>query len=293
MSSAPSAGQRGRLSVIATPIGNLGDLTPRAAELLGAVDLLLCEDTRHTARLLAHVGVRPPCQSLHAHNEAERVADVLARLEAGSHVGLVSDAGTPCLSDPGARLVDAVQAAGHRVETLPGPFAAAAGLAASGLTPVPFAFWGFAPKSAGQRERWLEARLTPAPDGGPMTHAVYVPGRDVPGLVAQLETLAPEVRLVVARELTKLHEGYVRGAPAAVSAQLTPEQARGEAVLLVEVSAPIPSAASRVPDVDAEIAQALQTGADRKPFLRELSRRTGVARRELYRRWLELADEPR
>ncbi|MCO4762121.1 MAG: 16S rRNA (cytidine(1402)-2'-O)-methyltransferase [Myxococcales bacterium] len=281
--------RRGRLSVIATPIGNLGDLTPRAATLLGEVDLLLCEDTRHTARLLSHIGVRPPCRALHAHNEADRIAAILVQLADGAHVGLVSDAGTPCLSDPGARLVDAVHDAGFAVETLPGPFAAGAGLAASGLTPVPFAFWGFPPKAKAARARWLQDRLTPAPDGGPMSHAVYVPGRDVPALLADLQQIAPDVRVVVARELTKLHEGYIRGTPAVALGLLTAEQARGEAVLLVEVAKPIIGAKALEVDADTEITAAIAAGVDRKPFLRELARRTGKSRRDLYRRWLDIA----
>ena len=215
---------------------------------------------------------------------------MLAKLAEGAHIGLVSDAGTPCLSDPGARLIDATQAAGHTVHTIPGPFAAAAGLAASGLSPVPFAFWGFPPKATSARRRWLEARLQPAPDGGVMSHAVYIPGRDLPAILGDLQEIAPEVRLVVARELTKLHEGYLRGDPATVLTTLRPEQVKGEAVLLVEVSEPIAGGASRAIDIEAEIASALQAGSDRKPFLRDLARRTGMSRRDLYRRWLELAE---
>ena len=289
----PRATVRGTLSVIATPIGNLSDLSERAATVLGSVTLLLCEDTRHTARLLQHLGVRPPCRALHAHNESERIGDILARLAEGAHIGLVSDAGTPCLSDPGARLVDAAQAAGHAVHTIPGPFAAAAGLAASGLNPVPFAFWGFAPKASAARKRWLELRLSLAPGGGAMTHAIYVPGRDVAAMLGDVHAIAPGVRVVVARELTKLHEGYLRGTPASVAEALRPEQAKGEAVLLVEVSAPIAGGAFDEIDVDGQIAIAQRDGADRKPFLRDLARRTGMSRRDLYRRWLDLAEERR
>lgn len=284
---------RGTLSIIATPIGNLGDLSERARTVLGEVSLLLCEDTRHTARLLQHLGLNPRCQALHAHNETERIGDVLGMLAEGRHIGLVSDAGTPCLSDPGARLVDAVQAAKHTVHTLPGPFAAAAGLAASGLNPVPFAFWGFAPKASMARRRWLELRLSPAPGGGAMSHAVYVPGRDVAAMLADVDAIAPEVRVVVARELTKLHEGYLRGTPAAVAEALLPEQAKGEAVLLIEVTEPIAGGAFDEIDVDSQIAQAQRDGSDRKPFLRDLARRTGISRRDLYRRWLDLADQRR
>ena len=280
---------KGRLSVIATPIGNLDDLSPRAATTLGAVDLLLCEDTRHTGKLLRHMGVKVPCRSLHAHNEAEQVTALVALLEQGQHLGLVSDAGTPCLSDPGARLVDAAHAAGAAVETLPGPFAVAAGLAASGLNPVPMTFWGFPPKASAARRRWMRERLSPAPGPSAMTHAIYVPGRDLRAVLADLEQVAPQGRVVIARELTKLHESYLRGTPAELKESISDTQLRGEAVVLIEVSEPLAGAETEAIDVDAELRAAIDQGVDRKPFLRALSQRTGQSRRTLYARWVELS----
>ena len=216
----PHGAATGLLSVVATPIGNLGDLPKRAAEALAAADAILCEDTRHTGQLLHHLGIKKPLERLDAHTEQDRVAGLVARLQAGARLALVSDAGTPCLSDPGARLVDAVQDAGIPVESLPGPFAAAVALAASGLNPQPFAFWGFLAKKSGERQRQLQARLLPGPDG-PMTHAFYVPGRDLVEVLADVAAVAPQARVCVARELTKLYEEYLRGAPAAVAAALT------------------------------------------------------------------------
>ena len=282
---------RGVFFVVATPIGNLGDLSPRAAETLAAVDLVLCEDTRHTARLLQHLGLQKTTLSLHAHNEGERVASVLERLDAGASVALVSDAGTPCLSDPGARLIDAIQGAGLDVRTIPGPFAAAAALAGSGLSPVPFAFWGFVAKKSGERRAQLRARLRQGPEG-PMTHAFYVPGRDLADFAEDVEDVAPRCRLVLARELTKIHEGWLRGTPAVVRGLLAAEHLQGEAVALIEISADSEPGERQAP-VDARelVTQARTAGRDRKEALRAIGQQTGLARRVLYGMWLEAGGE--
>lgn len=284
-------GMAGTLYVVATPIGNLGDLSPRAAEALALADLVLCEDTRHTGKLLNHLGLQKHTQSLHAHNEDERLPGVLERLRAGERLALVSDAGTPCLSDPGARLVDAVQAAGLQVVTVPGPFATAAAIAGSGLTPVPFAFWGFLAKKASERREQLRARLLPGPEG-PMTHAFYVPGRDLREFSEDLAQVAPLAKVVLARELTKVHEGWIRGTPAQVLDLLTEEQLCGEAVALVEVDA---RSAPGVPQVQASpdelVREARLAGRDRREALREIGVRTGLPRRVLYAMWLREGGE--
>jgi len=277
----------GTLFVVATPIGHLGDLTPRAAQTLAAVDLVLCEDTRHTAKLLHHLGLQKTTWSLHAHNESERIAAVLDRLATGGTVALVSDAGTPCLSDPGARLVDAAQATHIPVRILPGPFAAAAALAGSGLSPVPFAFWGFAAKKASERREQLRARLQAGPEG-PMTHAFYVPGRDLAEFAEDIDAIAPRCRLVLARELTKIHETWLRGTPREVRSLLREEHLRGEAVALCEITAQSAPGAKQEPlDARAWVAQARAAGRDRKEALREIGQKTGLARRVLYGLWLQ------
>jgi len=276
----------GTLYVVATPIGNLADLSPRAAEVLGAVDLLLCEDTRHTGHLLATLGLKKDTWSLHAHNEVGKIPAVLVRLQAGATVGLVSDAGTPALSDPGQLLVDAVHKAGLQVRTIPGPFAVAAALAASGLTPIPLTFWGFLPKKAGERQQLLERVLHAAPDGAPMTHAFYVPGRDLQTVARDLAQVRPNARAVVARELTKVHEGFIRAQAVDLPAALTDEMLRGEAVVLVEVShASAPQAA--VPDARALVAEAKAAGVERKAATKEIGEKTGLSRNEIYALWLE------
>ena len=276
----------GTLWVIATPIGNLGDLTPRAREVLATVDLLLCEDTRHTGHLFSALGMKSPeTWSLHAHNELGKVAGVLDRLHAGQSVGLVSDAGTPALSDPGQLLVDAAHDAGVLVRTLPGPFAVAAALAASGLTPIPFAFWGFLPKKPKERRTLWTRVLHAAADDQPMTHAFYVPGRDLGDVATELAVEKPHARVCVARELTKVHEGYVRARAADLPALLDDEMLRGEAVLLVEV-ADVAPVTEEIADPGVLVRAAKVAGQDRKEALREIGARTGLSRNELYALWM-------
>jgi 16S rRNA (cytidine1402-2'-O)-methyltransferase len=278
----------GTLYVVATPIGNLADLSPRAVQVFTDVEILLCEDTRHTGHLLQTLGLKKVTWSLHEHNELGKIPSVLERLQAGATVALVSDAGTPALSDPGQLLVDAAQEAGLQVRTIPGPFAVAAALAASGLTPIPHAFWGFLPKKAGERKQLLERVLLPAPDGQPMTHAFYVPGRDLQTVAADLAGVRPFARACVARELTKLHEGYVRALAGDLPLALTDEMLRGEAVLLVEVSQ-ASAPAVEVPDARALIVAAKAAGLDRKTATREIGEKTGLSRNEIYALWLEVS----
>ncbi len=279
---------RGLLEVVATPIGNLGDLSPRAAQALRDADVVLCEDTRHSAPLLAAAGSGARTLSLHAHNEEGRIPQVLALLAEGKRVALVSDAGTPCLSDPGARLVDAAHDADIAVRTLPGPFAVAAGLAASGLCPLPFAFWGFLPKKSAARQVMLRERLAPAPGGGAMSHAFYAPGRDLRDVLEDVAAVAPAARVVVARELSKLHETYHRGRADALASSFPDDALRGEAVVLVEVAEALADASAF--DLDAALREAAAS-ADRKEALRALARQTGRSRRELYARMLTLIGE--
>ncbi len=278
---------QGLLSVVATPIGNLGDLSPRAVQALTDAELVLCEDTRHTATLMRHLGLHRPLRSLHAHNETDQIPRILQELAEGRRIALVSDAGTPCLSDPGARLIDAVQQAGERIESIPGPFAAAVALAASGFAPIPFAFWGFLAKKAGERRTELRARLRPGPDGQPMTHAFYVPGRDLREFVADLAEVAPVARVDVARELTKIHEGHLRGTPVEVDGLLLEEMLRGEAVVLVEVgAASTPLSEAEAHDPAELVRKAREAGRDRKQALRDIGQVTGLSRKALYSLWV-------
>jgi 16S rRNA (cytidine1402-2'-O)-methyltransferase len=214
--------------VVGTPIGNLADLSPRAAEALRAADLVACEDTRRTAPLLRHAGANAPMASLHQHNEAARAADLVARIRDGARVALVSDAGMPLVSDPGARLVRAAIDAGLEVEVVPGPSAVTAALAASGLAGEGgFAFLGFAPRRAAERRRLVE-RLA----GLDVPVVAVESPRRLPGLLAEIAAALPDRPVAVCRELTKLHEEVVRGSAAEVARRLA-QPVRGEVTVVV------------------------------------------------------------
>jgi 16S rRNA (cytidine1402-2'-O)-methyltransferase len=209
----------GRLLVVATPIGNLGDLSPRAREALAAADLVACEDTRRTGQLLALLGLRKPLLSLHEHNERRRLPRLLAEMAAGRVVALTSDAGTPLLSDPGYLLVREAAALGLRVEPLPGPSGVLAALVVSALPPYPFTFAGFAPPRRGKRRAFYRG-------WSGLGHTLVVfesPHRLLASLADALEELGDRPA-AVARELTKLHEEVVR---APLARQLATWQARG------------------------------------------------------------------
>src|SRR5688572_11761553 len=197
----------GTLYLVATPIGNLEDISRRAARVLGEVTRVLAEDTRRTAVLLDHLGVRAPLVSLHEHNEAERTEEALGWLAAGDDLALVSDAGTPLVSDPGARLVRAAAGGGHAVVPLPGASAVLAALVASGLSSDRFAFLGFPPRKGVERARLLD-RVA----GAEETVVLFESPERLGTLLADLaEACGPERGVAVARELTKLHEQFVRG----------------------------------------------------------------------------------
>jgi 16S rRNA (cytidine1402-2'-O)-methyltransferase len=217
------------LHLVATPIGNLEDVTLRALRVLREADLVLAEDTRRTRVLLDRHGIAARPRSLHAHNEAARTAEVLAALAAGRDVALVSDAGTPLVSDPGERLVAAVLAAGHGVVPVPGPSAVLAALTASGLPTARFAFLGFLPRRPGRRAARLASWR-----GRPETLVLFEsPHRTASTLRALAETLGGGRRACVARELTKIHEELVRGTLAELAERFA-GGARGEVTLVVE-----------------------------------------------------------
>jgi 16S rRNA (cytidine1402-2'-O)-methyltransferase len=225
----------GRLQVVATPIGNLADLSGRAREALAGADVIAAEDTRHTAVLLKAHGIGKPLLSLHEHNESRRVPALLARLAAGETVVLVSDAGTPLLSDPGYELVRGAAAAGFEVSTIPGPSAITAALAVAGLPTDRFCFEGFLP--ARQRER--RAALG-ALAGEERTLVFFeAPHRIAATLADMAAVLGPEREAVVARELTKAHETVYRGALGGLAARAATEAnfARGEITLVVHGAA--------------------------------------------------------
>jgi 16S rRNA (cytidine1402-2'-O)-methyltransferase len=219
----------GQLYIVSTPIGNLADISYRAVDILGAVDRVLAEDTRRTTILLKHYGVDARVYSAHAHNEQARIKQILGWLEKGEKVALLSDAGTPLLSDPGGRIVRAAVKGGHQVIPVPGASAPLAALVASGLDTDTFTFLGFLPRSGAQRKARLQeiARLT-------HTAIVFEAPSRVLRLLRDLAAACGSERpIVVARELTKLHETFVRGTLAEVTAYYEGETIRGEVVLLI------------------------------------------------------------
>lgn len=220
----------GRLRVVATPIGNLEDLSPRAREALASADLVACEDTRRTGRLLKHLGLEKRLISLHEHNERQRLPKLIAALEEGRTVALVSDAGTPLLSDPGFLLVREATARGIRVEAVPGPSAVLAALVVAGLPPYPFTFAGFPPPKSGRRRRFYDKLAA-------LDHTVVVfesPHRLAASLEDAVAAFGADRRAVLARELTKLHEEVLRGTLGELAREVTGrESLKGEFVLVI------------------------------------------------------------
>ena len=219
----------GRLYVVSTPIGNLGDFSFRAVEVLKSVALILAEDTRHSRPLLDRYGITTKVMSHHEHNEARTTAQVVERLMAGEDIALISDAGTPLLSDPGQRLAAAAIAAGVTVVPIPGASALLAGLVASGLPAEPFTFFGFLPRKGRERSELLDAIAS-----SPHTAVLYeAPGRVADSLRELVDRGAGDRQAVVARELTKLHEELRRGTLESLCAYYSESPPRGEVVILI------------------------------------------------------------
>ena len=270
----------GLLYLVATPIGNLEDITYRAVRVLGEADLIACEDTRQSRKLLDHYQIHKPTVSYHDHNEAERTAELLARLASGAVVALVSDAGTPLVSDPGYRLVRGAIDAGIAVVALPGPSASLTALAASGLPTDAFYFGGFLPAKPGQRAQLLETLAEEQ-----ATLVFYeAPHRILESLEAIEATLGPR-SVVVARELTKVHEEFLRGTAAEIAAQLAARDAvKGEITLLIGKATQPAADETPVPQaVNALIAD----GMPRMDAIKLVARRRGLSKREVYGRMLQ------
>jgi 16S rRNA (cytidine1402-2'-O)-methyltransferase len=273
----------GTLYLVATPIGNLEDITQRALRLLASVDLIACEDTRHTGALLHHYGIKTKLISYHEHNERERAAELGQLLATGASIALVSDAGTPCINDPGFRLVNVAQESGAQVVPVPGATAFVAALTASGLPTDQFFFGGFLPARATQRRaRLAEVRALPA------TLIFYeTPHRLLDALRDAREVLG-EREAAVARELTKLHEEIVRGRLSELAQKFAAAEttARGEIVLVIDRTI-IGEAASNVDstlDVAMRVAALEGEGMEARAALKKVAREMGLTRDEAYRR---------
>lgn len=273
----------GTLWLVATPIGNLGDLSTRAREVLGQVDLVACEDTRRTGRLLAGLKIKVPLVSYFEGNERERVGELLERLSNGDDVALVSDGGTPVVSDPGFPLVRACIEAGIGVEVVPGPSAAIAALVVSGLPTDRFTFEGFLPRKPGERTRRLESL-----QHDPRTIVVFESPLRVQTLLRDVLVVLGDRQVAVVRELTKLHEHVERGRASEVLARLGDVELKGEVVVVIG------GQRERVtPDLAAcldEVLELVAQGMRKRDAAHAVADRHGVSANELYRATL---DDPR
>jgi 16S rRNA (cytidine1402-2'-O)-methyltransferase len=274
----------GSLYLIATPIGNLEDITVRALRLLGEVDLIACEDTRHTAKLLQHYGIHKPTVSYHEHNEITRSAELVLRIEAGERIALVTDAGMPGISDPGYRLVSLCVRHQISVVPVPGPSALLAALAASGLQADEFVFVGFLPARAAARRKTLQALAA-----DPRTLVLY----EAPHRLS--ETLADAVEFlgrrpaVIARELTKVHEEFLRGDLAELVLRVSRRPARGEITVLIGPAQPGEVARASLPSlpIRERVEQVMrEQSVDQKAALKIAARERGLTRREAYKQLL-------
>ena len=270
------------LYVVSTPIGNLADVSRRAEQTLCAVHRILAEDTRRSRVLAAHVGAKAPLVSLHAHNERGRVERVLAWLDAGEDLALVSDAGTPLISDPGATLVSAVQEAGHAVVPIPGPSAVLAALVGSGLSMGRFLFLGFPDRKGKVRQALLE-RVASSTE----TVVLFESPRRTARLLEDLAgECGPDRAVAVARELTKVHEEFQRGSLAEVAAHYREHPPKGEVTVVVAPGDSGVSDADRVSKLDAARGLALELAAEgMKPSAaaKEIARRLDLSRNDAYR----------
>ncbi len=278
----------GRLYVVATPIGNLGDLSPRAREILEACTLVAAEDTRHTGTLLRHFSIATAMISLHEHNEQERATELVERLRTGAAIALVSDAGTPAISDPGYALVCAAVAAGIEVIAVPGACAAIAALSVAALPTARFCFEGFLPARDGARRTRLKALALEE-----RTLVFYEsPHRIVEALEACADIFGAERGGVIARELTKLHETLYRGTIAGllVRARQEPDFTRGEIVLMIAGASPAIDA-----DAGADLDRVLNVLLEQLPLKQAAglaAKLTGARDNEAYKRALKLKGAP-
>jgi 16S rRNA (cytidine1402-2'-O)-methyltransferase len=272
----------GKLLIVGTPLGNLADFPPRAVAALKSADLILCEDTRHTRKLLTHFGIERPTDSYHEHNEDERAARFIDRIERGETIALVSDAGMPVISDPGYPLVRLARERGVTIEPIPGPFAGVLALAASGIPPLPFTFLGFTPHRHGERlDFYRRAALI-----GHTTIVYESPERVIASLEDALEIFG-DTEVTLARELTKMHEEILSGTISHVLAALR-ERASiyGEITLVLGAPAKVREEAS--PDeIRAEFQRLRDTGMRRNDAVKAVAEKFGLRKNDVYRLLLD------
>lgn len=279
---------KGRLYVVATPIGNLADISLRALEVLKQVDLIAAEDTRHVKVLLNHYGIAVKTVSLHQHNE-DKVADtLLEKLADGKNIALVSDAGTPLLSDPGMPLVKQAKAAGFDVSPIPGPCALIAALSAAGLPVTRFCFEGFPPRTSGPRKAFFQNQLS-----NPATWVFYESSHRILACLKDMaDVLEPERIIVIAREITKLHETIVKAtlAEALALVEQNPDMRKGEFVVIVDGAQEKPEAEDITPEQE-KILVLLLKQCSLKTAAELAAQITGGRKKLLYQAALRLAKE--
>jgi 16S rRNA (cytidine1402-2'-O)-methyltransferase len=268
----------GKLLIVGTPLGNLADFPPRAIDALRSADLILCEDTRHTRKLLTHFGIETKTDSYHEHNEDEKAAHFIERIERGETIALVSDAGMPVISDPGFPIVRLARERGIIIEPIPGPFAGVLALAASGIAPLPFTFLGFAPHRQGERRDFYRRVAE-------LGHTAIVyesPERVVSSLEDALETLG-DADVTVARELTKMHEELLNGAISAVLETLRArERVYGEITIVFGAKKKIADEISPE-QIRAEFERLRESGLRRNDAVKAVAESFGLRKNDVYR----------
>jgi len=275
---------QGTLYLVATPIGNLEDISPRALRVLGEADLIACEDTRHTSKLLTRYGIDTPRKSYHEFNEEKRTGEFIRKLSGGMQIALVSDSGTPLLSDPGYEIVSTCRRNGIRVVPVPGPSAAIAALVGSGLPTDSFFFNGFLPARSSQRKRRLE-ELTSIQ----ATLIFYeAPHRVLKSLIDMAAVLGPR-QASIARELTKIHEEFLHGTITELFEQLKGrEKIQGEFVIVVNRGEPAIVEAAYPDSIRQHLEEEMEkTGLPRNEALKSIARQRGIPRKQAYRMILE------
>lgn len=268
----------GRLIVCATPIGNLGDVTLRVLDALRDADAIAAEDTRVTAKLLARYGIETRMERFDEHTAAARTPALVERMLAGESIALVSDAGTPGVSDPGARLLEACVEAGVPIEALPGASALLAAVTASGLPMQPLYFGGFFPRKQGERRALLEKLATLE-----ATLVFFESPRRMASALAVVAEVLPDRTVAMARELTKIHEEVLRGSAARLAEQIAGRELKGEAVLLIGPPDPAALLDAVTPgDLRAQVEALVAQGSTRKDAIRAVAERTGASRNDVY-----------
>ncbi|MGF1524547.1 MAG: 16S rRNA (cytidine(1402)-2'-O)-methyltransferase [Leptolyngbyaceae cyanobacterium] len=277
----------GKLYVVGTPLGNLGDMTLRAIETLRQVDLIAAEDTRHTGKLLHHFQIGTPQTSYHAHNWRKRIPELMAHLQTGKDIALVSDAGMPGISDPGFELVEACAEANIAVVPVPGATAAVTALCISGLAPQPFVFEGFLPlKGRDRRDRLTQLATEPR------TLILYEAPHRLLTTLQDLQTaMSADRRIAIARELTKQYEEIWRGSLQEAIVHFTTRPPRGEFTLVIAGKPPEPLSPPSEADLKQRLQELLQAGRSRSQASRQLAQETPYSKRDIYQIAVELPDE--